>query len=263
MAKTTATNLTQALDAFRFNDAADTIYHFAWGTFCDWYVELIKPVFWGDDEAQKDETRAVAGWVLDQILVLLHPFMPFITEELWHATREGRAYDLIEAKWPTVTATDEAAGAEVNWAIRFINEIRSTRSEMNVPAGAKATALVVGASDETKARLGAFQDMLCRLARLEKAEAVDKAESKGAAQLVVDEATIYLPLADLMDLDAERARLEKNLEKISKEAGALKGRLGNETFVAKAPAQVVTEARAQLADLEDQATKVKAALARL
>ncbi len=262
VAKTTE-SVTQAFDAFRFNDAADAIYHFTWGTFCDWYVELIKPVFWGEDEAQKTETRRVAGWVLDQILVLLHPFMPFITEELWHATKSDRAYDLIHAAWPEATGVDAAAGEEVNWAIKFISEIRSTRSEMNVPAGAKATALVVGASDATKARLADFQDMICRLARLEKAEAVASAESKGAAQLVVDEATVYLPLADLMDLDAEKARLEKNLEKITKEAGALKGRLGNEKFVAKAPEHVVAEAREQLTDLETQAEKVKAALARL
>ncbi|WP_020401114.1 valine--tRNA ligase [Kordiimonas gwangyangensis] len=262
VAKTTAA-ITRALDAFRFNDSADAIYHFTWGTFCDWYVELIKPVFWGEDEAAKAETRKVAGWVLDQILVLLHPFMPFITEELWHATRDDRPYDLIHAAWPTVAETADAAGEDVNWLIRFITEIRSTRSEMNVPAGAKATALVVGASDATKARLGEFQDMICRLARLEKAEAVASAESKGAAQLVVDEATVYLPLADLMDLDAEKARLEKALEKVSKEAGALKGRLGNEAFVAKAPEHVVAEAREQLIDLEAQAAKVKAALARL
>ncbi|MCJ9430239.1 valine--tRNA ligase [Kordiimonas marina] len=258
-----ANGVTSALEAFRFNDAADAIYHFAWGTFCDWYVELIKPIFWGEDDAQKAETRAVAGWVLDQILVLLHPFMPFITEELWHATRDDRPYDLIAAQWPTVTAADAAAGEEVNWAIKFITEIRSIRAEMNVPASAKATALVVGASDATKARLDAFQDMLCRLARLEVAKAVDTAETKGAAQLVVDEATVYLPLADLMDLDAEKARLEKNAGKLEKEAGGLRGRLNNQGFVAKAPAHVVEEAKEQLADLEAQLEKTKAALKRL
>lgn len=262
VAKATS-GVTTALDAFRFNDAADCIYHFSWGTFCDWYVELVKPVFWGEDEGQKAETRAVAGWVLDQILVLLHPFMPFITEELWHATKPDRAYDLIHAQWPTVTAVDADAADEVNWAIKFIQEVRSTRAEMNVPAGAKATALVVGASDQTAKRLTDWQDMLCRLARLEKTEAVEIAESQGSAQLVVDEATVYLPLADLMDLDAEKARLQKNLEKIQKEAGAIKGRLSNKGFVAKAPAHVVEEAKTQLVDLEAQAEKVTAALTRL
>jgi valyl-tRNA synthetase len=262
VAKTTA-SISTAFDAFRFNDAADAIYHFAWGMFCDWYVELVKPVFWGEDEAQKDETRKVAGWVLDQILVLLHPFMPFITEELWHATKDDRAYDLIQAAWPTVTEVDANAADEVNWAIKFIQEVRSTRAEMNVPAGAKATALVVGASDATKSRLAAFEDMICRLARLEKTAAVDSAESSGAAQLVVDEATVYLPLADLMDLDAEKARLGKNLEKLNKEAGSLRGRLGNEKFVAKAPEHVVAEAKEQLADLEAQIEKVEAAITRL
>jgi valyl-tRNA synthetase len=223
----------------------------------------VKPVFWGEDEAQKEETRKVAGWALDQILVMLHPFMPFITEELWHATKEDRAYDLIHAEWPTVTDVDASAADEVNWAIKFIQEVRSTRAEMNVPASAKATALVVGASDATKARMASFEDMICRLARLEKTEAVDAAESKGSAQLVVEEATVYLPLADLMDLDAEKARLGKSLEKLSKEAGGLRGRLGNEKFVAKAPEHVVTEAKEQLADLEAQIEKVDAAIKRL
>jgi valyl-tRNA synthetase len=262
VAKTTTT-IGTAFDAFRFNDTADAIYHFAWGTFCDWYIELVKPVFWGEDEAAKAETRAVAGWVLDQILVLLHPFMPFITEELWHATNENRAYDLIGAKWPTAEAVDADAADEVNWAIKFIQEIRSTRAEMNVPAAAKATALIVGASDVTAARLTTWQDMICRLARLEKTECVDSAESKGAAQLVVDEATVYLPLADLMDLDAEAARLGKSLEKLAKEAGALRGRLGNEKFVAKAPPQVVADSKEQLLGLEAQIEKIEAAIKRL
>jgi len=262
VAKTT-TAITTAFDGFRFNDTADAIYHFAWHTFCDWYVELVKPVFWGEDEAAKAETRAVAGWVLDQILVLLHPFMPFITEELWHATKDDRAYDLIEAKWPTATHIDAGAADEVNWAIKFIQEIRSTRAEMNVPAAAKATALVVGASDITAKRLEAWQDMICRLARLEKTQVVDTAESKGAAQLVVDEVTVYLPLADLMDLGAEKARLGKSLEKLNKEAGSLRGRLGNEKFVAKAPAHVVEESKGQLVDLDGQINKIEEAIKRL
>ncbi len=258
-----ASAVTKAMEAFRFNDAADAIYHFTWGTFCDWYVELIKPVFWGDDEAAKTETRVVAGWVLDQILVLLHPFMPFITEELWHAMKADRSSDLILAAWPGEIPADAAAANDVNWAIRFITEIRSTRAEMNVPAGAKATALVVGASEQTASRLQDWQDMICRLARLETASAVDTADSRGAAQLVVDEATVYLPLADLMDIDAEKARLQKNLEKLGKESGGLKGRLSNEKFLAKAPPHVVEEAKEQLADLEGQIGKLNAALARL
>jgi len=262
VAKTTL-GVATAFDAFRFNDAADTIYHFAWHAFCDWYVELIKPVFWGEDEAAQTETRAVAGWVLDQILVLLHPFMPFITEDLWHATHERRDYDLIAAKWPTATKIDTAAADEVNWAIKFISEIRSTRAEMNVPAGAKATAWVVGASEQTKGRMVVWQDMICRLARLEKMESASEVESQGAAQLVVDEATVYLPLADLMDLDAEKARLQKSLDKNRQEAGALKGRLGNEKFVAKAPPQVVAESKEQLAELEAQAQNIAAAIGRL
>jgi len=255
--------VTKALDAFRFNDAADAIYHFTWGTFCDWYVELIKPVFWGEDEAAKAETRDVAGWVLDQILILLHPFMPFITEELWHAMKEDRSTDLILAAWPEEIAVNEQAVGDVNWAIRFITEIRSTRAEMNVPAGAKAKALVVGASNDTARRIVDWQDMIGRLARLESLSVVKSAESQGAAQLVVDEATVYLPLANLMDLDAEKARLNKSIEKLGKEAGGIKGRLSNEKFLEKAPAHVVAEAKEQLADLEIQVEKLQAALARL
>ncbi len=262
-ASKTAATVTKALDAFRFNEAADAIYHFTWGTFCDWYIELIKPVFWGEDEAQKLETRKVAAWVLDQILVTLHPFMPFITEELWHGIKDDRAYDLIDASWPEVIDADEAAIDEVNWAIRFITEIRSTRAEMNIPAGAKATALVVGASETTATRIVDWQDMLARMARLETAEVVDAAESKGSAQLVVDEATVYLPLADLLDVEAEKARLSKNLAKLEKEAGGIKGRLGNAKFLEKAPEHVVAEAKEQVADLEGQIEKIKAALARL
>ena len=258
-----AAGVTSAMEAFRFNDAADAIYHFTWGTFCDWYVELVKPVFWGDDEAAKQETQAVAGWVLDQILALLHPFMPFITEELWHAMRADRPTDLILGTWPSDIATDEKAADDVNWVIKFISEVRSTRAEMNVPAGAKATALVVGASEQTQERIGNWQDMINRLARLETVQIVDSADSKGAAQLVVEEATIYLPLADLMDVDAEKARLQKNLDKLTKEAGSLKGRLSNEKFLAKAPEHVVAEAKEQLEDLEAQSEKIKAALDRL
>ncbi|RMB05002.1 valine--tRNA ligase [Eilatimonas milleporae] len=258
-----ARTVTKGLDAFRFNDAAGTIYHFVWGTFCDWYLELIKPVFYGDDEALKAETRAVTGWILDRILILLHPFMPFITEELWHGMSETRPCDLIRAEWPVLEQEDDAAGEEVNWLIRFISEIRSTRSEMNVPAGAKPAALIVGASQETTRRLRDWQTTLCRLARLDRADSVAMADAKDAAQLVVDEATVYLPLAGVMDLDAEKARLAKVLDKLNKDAGALRGRLSNEKFLAKAPADVVADAKEQLSGLEEQGAKIKAALERL
>ncbi|WP_374765172.1 valine--tRNA ligase [Yunchengibacter salinarum] len=259
--------VTTALENFRFNDAAAAIYQFSWGTFCDWYVELIKPILFGDNEAEQAETRAVAGWVLDQILILLHPFMPFLSEELWHATAEvtgiTRESDLVRAHWPEASEADRDAVDEVNWVIRFVSEIRSVRAEMNVPAGAKATALVTDANEATARRLADWQNMICKLARLEKAEAVQTADSTGAAQVVVDEATVFLPLADLMDLDAEKARLEKGIAKLDKEIGGLKGRLGNEKFIAKAPDHVVADAREQLADLEAQKGKMTAALGRL
>jgi len=261
----TALGVTKALDAFKFNEAADTIYHFAWGTFCDWYVELIKPIFWGEDETAKAETRAVAGWALDQILVLLHPFMPFITEELWHAMKDDRGGDLISAAWPNIDLAGEqaSAGEAINQVIKIINEIRSARAEMNVPAGAKVPALVIGASAEMAANLKASSDMLMRLARLASIEAVESASSEGAAQIVVDGATIILPLEGILDFAAERARQEKTLQKLEKEAGALKGRLNNQGFVAKAPAEVIEQAKEELADKEATIEKIKGLLARL
>ncbi len=258
-----AQGVTKALEAFKFNEASDTIYHFTWGKFCDWYVELIKPVFWGEDEEQKQETRVVTAWVLDQILVILHPFMPFITEEIWNGLGAQRDTDIIHARWPEIGAVDAAAMADVDWVIRFITEVRSTRAEMNVPAGAKATALITGASKQTQRRVTDWHDMLARLARLEKAECVTSADTNGAAQLVVDEATVLLPLAGLMDLGAEKARLNKALDKTSKEAASLKGRLGNKGFTDKAPAHVVKDAQEQLSELEAQMQKLQAAIQRL
>ncbi len=260
-----AGKVTKALDSFKFNEAADGVYHFAWGTFCDWYVELIKPVFWGEDEAQKEETRAVAGWALDQILVLLHPFMPFITEELWHSTRADRTCDLISASWPVVSSNDVDANATaaVNWVIRMVGEVRSARAEMNVPAGAQVPALITGASDLTKGYVSDLGDMLKRLARLETIDLVDSASTDGAAQIVVDEATVILPLEGVINFATERSRQENNLTKLQKEAGAIRGRLGNEKFVANAPAHVVAEAKVKLDELDATMEKVKAVLARL
>ena len=260
----TATAVTKALDAFRFNEAADTIYHFTWGTFCDWYIELIKPVFWGDNMESQEETRKVAGWVLDQILIMLHPFMPFITEEIWqNMSTEKRGGDLIHATWPSDVTRDEDAVAEVDWVIRFISEIRSTRADMNIPASAKAVALITDAASQTVERLDTWQEMICRLARLEKTEVVEAVEMKSAAQMIVDEATIYLPLEGLLDVDAEKERLSKALQKLNGEAGGLRGRLGNQVFLAKAPGHVVAQAKEQLSEIDGQIEKLNAALSRL
>ena len=261
----TAAAVTEALEGFRFDVAAHAIYHFVWGTFCDWYLEFIKPILLGDEAPAAAETRAVAGWVLDQILVLLHPFMPFITEELWHALRADRACDLILARWPEADGSlvDDAVQAEIDWLIRLIAEIRSARSEVNVPAGAKIPALVQGLAPERQAWLKAHEALILRLARLESVELIDRVPAEGALQVVVDEATVALPLAGVLDFDEERARLEKAIARAEKEIRGLRGRLANAQFTAKAPPQVVDEARARLAAEEATVEKLEAALARL
>jgi len=257
--------VTKSLEAFRFNDATAGIYHFTWGSFCDWYIELIKPVFFGDDGADKVETQQCAAWVMDQILKLLHPFMPFVTEELWQSLSDHRDTDLILAQWPSYNADliDDEADHEMDWAIRLISEIRTTRSEMNVPAGAKIDMLIAGASDKTNAALKNQAEVIKRLARLESINPHQGAAPKGAVQVVVDETTIFLPLSGVIDVVAEKARLQKRLDKLEKEAGGIRGRLNNQGFVAKAPEHVIAENRQNLADLEQNADKIKEGLARL
>jgi len=266
VAETVATiqKLDLALADLRFDESANTIYQFVWATFCDWYVELIKPVSIGDERGTIDaETRTVAGWVLDQILVMLHPFMPFITEELWHALGE-RPYDLILAKWPMADARalDPAAQAEIDWVIRLVSEVRAARSELNVPPSAKLAAYVHDAGAETVARIGRCTTMLARLARLESITA-GAAPGGGAAQLVVDEATWVLPLEGVIDVDAERARLAKAIAGADKERAALASRLGNPAFVEKAKPEAVAKAREDHEAKAAEADRLKAALARL
>jgi len=251
-----------ALADHRFDETANTIYHFVWDQFCDWYLELIKPVLAGEG-AEGAETRAVAGWVLDQILVLLHPLMPFITEELWHALGD-RPYDLILAKWPMADARaiDPAASGEIDWLIRLVSQIRGVRSELNVPPGAKIAAHVRDLSGETRARLARQQGALARLARIDRVSE-EPAPVGGAAQVLVDEATYVLPLAGVIDLDAERARLTKAKAAAEKERDGLRGRLGNAAFVEKAKPEAVEKARADLADKTAEAERLGMAIARL
>ncbi|MBI0474991.1 valine--tRNA ligase [Sphingomonas sp. MA1305] len=248
-----------ALADYRFDGAANAIYQFVWSRFCDWYLELIKG-------AIDDETRAVAGWVLDQILVMLHPFMPFITEELWHAMApEGtpRDHDLIVARWPMADARslDPAAEAEVDWLIRLVGEIRAVRTELNVPPGARLPFHVRGAGEGTAARLARQTAVIARLARVDLS--ADDAPSGGAAQVVVDEATFVLPLEGVIDLDAERTRLTKAIAAAEKERDGLAGRLNNPSFVERAKPEAVDKARADHADKSAEAERLSAALARL
>ncbi len=262
----TLTTLDKALGDLRFDAAANTIYHFTWDRFCDWYLELIKPLLQGDDAVAADETRAVAGWVLDQIIVMLHPFMPFITEELWHSMASetsGRNYDLIVAKWPEPRAEIDAdAKAEVDWLIRLISATRTAKVELNIAPGTKMTAHVRDGDDALQQRIERQASALDRVGRLE-SFSFDPAPEGATAQIVIDGATYVLPLAGAIDIDAEKARLGKALEGVSKEVKSLEGRLGNANFVEKAKPEAVEKARADLADKSAEAERLQAALARL
>ena len=243
--------VTEALQGFRFNEAAGAIYHFIWHVYCDWYLELIKPILAGADAAAAAETRAMTAYVLDQALKLLHPFMPFVTEELWvkRAPEAGRATLLMLAPWPEHRGLENAeADAEIGWLIRFISEVRSVRAEMNVPAGAKVPLVVSGASDATRARVARHEETLLRLARLETIEF--GASPHGAVQIVLDEAVLALPLAGIIDVDAEQKRLKREIDKVGSEIRQLDAKLGNEKFVSRAPEHVVEEQRERKTEAE-------------
>lgn len=261
----TARDVTAALENFRFNDASGILYRFVWNQFCDWYLELLKPVFGGDDEKAKSESQACAAYVLDEIYKLLHPFMPFMTEELWaHTAGEGKERDdlLCLTDWPEPEFRDDAAAAEINWLIDLVSGIRSTRAEMNVPPGATASLVVVGANTSTEARLDRHAAAIRRLARADEIRAADVAP-KGSAQIIVGEATICLPLGNLVDLAAEKARLEKAIGKVDAEMERIDKKLSNEKFVANADPEVVAAERERKAELEIQLASLRTALTRV
>ena len=261
-----AAAVTQGIVDYKFNEAANAAYDFVWGTFCDWYVEFAKPVLLGEDESAKAETRATAAWALDQILAILHPFMPFVTEELWaEAGKFGapRQAMLILSEWPDLAGLEDAAAdADLNWLIDVITNVRSVRSEMNVPAGAKLQMVVVGAGEETLRRLVAGTSLITRLARLE--EISPQAAVPGeSAQFVVGEATFALPLAGVIDIDVEKARLEKEVAKLDGEITQIDKKLGNEQFVAKAPEEVIDEQKSRREAAVERRHHILEALKRL
>ncbi len=257
--------VTSGIAEHRYNDAAGALYSFIWHTFCDWYVELSKSILNGENEAAKAETRAATAWALDQILLLLHPFMPFITEELWRQTAGERGRDnmLVQASWPDYAGLEASDAAdEIGWVVRLITEIRSVRSEMNVPAGAKVPCVLAHPGDQSKARATAWMAEISRLARLDSLTFADEVP-ESSAQIVLDEAVVALPLAGVIDFGAEKARLEKELEKTAKDIASIDGRLNNAGFVAKAPPAVIEETRERREELDQKAGQVKQAIARL
>jgi len=262
----TAAAVTEALEAFRFNEAAGAIYHFIWHIYCDWYLELIKPILMGDDEQARAETRAMAAFVLDRALQLLHPFMPFVTEELWRKRApegEPRESLLMLTAWPTHRGLQNAeADAEVDWLIRFVTEVRSVRAEMNVPAGAKVPLVVAGAGETTRARVGAHDGTVKRLARIETIDFAD-APPAGSVQIVLDEATLALPLQGVIDIGAESERLKREIDKVGSEIAQITAKLANEKFVSRAPEHVVEEQRERKTEAEAVAAKLEQALKRL
>ena len=254
-------DVTVGIETYRFNEAASAAYRFVWNQFCDWYLELLKPVFSGEDEVAKREAQGCAAYVLEEIYKLLHPFMPFMTEELW-GQRSGQDTLLCHSEWPTPGHLDEAAADEINWLIDLVSGLRSVRSEMNVPPSATSPLIAVGADDETCARLLRHDPAIKRLARVE--DIVLESEApRGCAQIVVGDVTYSLPLGALIDLAAETARLEKALAKISADHAKIGKKLQNEKFVANARPEIVAAERGKLAELEGQMEKFTTALKRV
>ncbi len=262
-----AKTVADAIESYRFNEAANGLYQFTWGAFCDWYLEFTKPVFTGSDEALQTETRATTAWVIDQILIIGQPMIPFVTQELWDklavSANVTRATRLINAPWPKLDGLSAPeAEAEIDWVVEVISAIRSVRSEMNISPATLLAATVKGANAATQTRLATHGDLITANARLSSIAASDAAVAE-AAQVVVGETTILLPLAGIIDLGKERDRLKKEIAKHENDIATVVKKMSNEAFVAKAPPAVIQENRDRQAAAESAIAKLKEALARL
>ncbi len=260
------TDVTHALEAYRFNDAANAAYRFVWNSFCDWYVELSKPILTGEDGPAKDETRACIAYVIDEIARLLHPFMPFLTEELWGllgAQGPKREAILALSAWPDVSGLGDAdSEAEIGWLVDLVSDIRSARAETNVPGSAQISLVLVAASSQTKERAARWSDMIKRLARVSDVVTADVAPSQSIG-LVIRGEVVALPLEGIIDIPAERQRLNKEIEKIDSEAVKIENKLANADFMARAPEEVVDEQRERLEEGRSRRIKLAEALSRL
>jgi valyl-tRNA synthetase len=248
-----------ALEAYRFDDYAAACYRFTWDTFCDWFVEFAKPAL------AEEEVRQTAAYVLGTLLRLLHPAMPFVTEELWDRFGYGEPCSLIRTSWPEPVAVADAAAAreELDWVVRLISEVRSVRTEMNVPPGTLTPILLRDAAPETLARGQRWVDAIRRLARASELQPLSGDMPKGAAQVVLEEATVVLPLADAIDFGTERTRLTRERDKAAGEVRKIAQKLDNADFVRRAPEEVVEENRERLLAAQADIARLEAALQRI
>ena len=252
-----------AFDQFRFNDAAQALYSFVWGTVCDWYVELSKPLLNSDDSKIKNETRQTMGWVIDHCLILLHPIMPFITEELWE-TLSKRNEMLVHCDWPEYDSAliDHAADLEMNWVVNLIESIRSARAQLRVPAGLKIPMIFLEMDSEAKQAWENNSEMIQKLARITELTSADEIP-KGSIAISAKGASFALPLEGIIDVEEEKKRLYKSLDKLQKEISALKGRLQNSKFIESAPQEVILETQENLVLREEEEAKLSSAASRL
>ena len=258
----TADSISKSIEEYQFNDASNTVYHFAWGTFCDWYLELTKPILNGSDTRAADETRKTTAWALDQILKMMHPFMPFITEEIWANTAE-RSEMLMATSWPKyMDCVDEVAEKQIDFLIGMISSIRSVRVEMNVPPSIKAQLLIKDAQENEADLIRSNQILLSQLARLESIDFVNESP-KGSVQKIFGTITLALPLAGLIDVAAEKERLMKEREKLASYLKGLDAKLSNEAFVSKAPANIIADQRQKQAETRSSIEKIDEAYNRL
>ena len=252
-----------AFDQFRFNDAAQALYSFVWGTVCDWYVELSKPLLNSDDSRIKNETRQTMGWVIDHCLILLHPIMPFITEELWE-TLSKRNEMLVHCDWPEYDSAliDHAADLEMNWVVNLIESIRSARAQLRVPAGLKIPMIFLEMDSEAKQAWENNSEMIQKLARITELTSADEIP-KGSIAISAKGASFALPLEGIIDVEEEKKRLSKSLDKLQKEISALKGRLQNSKFIESAPEEVILETKENLVLREEEEAKLSSAASQL
>jgi valyl-tRNA synthetase len=259
-----AAAITASLDAFRFDEAAGRLYQFVWGTFCDWYIEFTKPLLQGADERARTETQATTAWVLEQILHLLHPIMPFVSEELWHSLAGNQAGMLISARWPELSTgfTDRDAAAEMEWVVAAIAAIRAARAEFNVPPSVRVPLFYRDAEPFAAERLARHAEHFVRLARVDRIEEAT-AVPVGSVQIVVEGATLVLPLGAVVDLSREKARLEKEIGRLDAELARIAAKLGNPQFVSKAKPEIVEDQRERAADAARDRDRLRAAYERL